>query len=196
MKSDFYERICIKPNLKRQKNISNMQKKISKNMNVFITSEEISKSVQIMAEKIAIDYQGKPLAIVCVDYGGREFYNLLIDNLHSLGVTNFFQGAVKVERAITAQTTTDREKPKFHYESGIICDLKKLKQVHLLIVDDQMGTGKTYDFLKERYSVAQSVELAALIVRDLARNRLNDIKYYSFYKKIRIQSNCWFWYGL
>lgn len=196
MKSDFYERIRINPNLKKQRNIYNIQKKISQNMNVLITPEEISKSVQTLAEKIAIDYQDKQLAIVCVDYGGREFYNLLIDNLHSLGVTNFFQGAVKVERAVTAKTITDREKPKFHYESGIICDLKKLKQVHLLIVDDQMGTGKTYDFLKERYSVAQSVELVALIVRDLSKHRLNDIKYYSFYRKLRIQSNCWFWYGL
>lgn len=186
MRSDFYERIRSNPNLKKQKNIYNIQKKISKNMKVLITSEEISKSVQTLAEKIAIDYQNKPLAIVCVDYGGREFYNLLIDNLHSLGVTNFFQGAVKVERAVTAKTTTDREKPKFHYESGIICDRKKLKQINLLIVDDQMGTGKTYDFLKERYSAAQSVELATLIVRDLAKNKLNDIKYYSFYMKLRI----------
>ena len=186
MRSYFYERIRSNPNLKKQKNIYNIQKKISKNMKVLITSEEISKSVQTLAEKIAIDYQNKPLAIVCVDYGGREFYNLLIDNLHSLGVTNFFQGAVKVERAVTAKTTTDREKPKFHYESGIICDRKKLKQINLLIVDDQMGTGKTYDFLKERYSAAQSVELATLIVRDLAKNKLNDIKYYSFYMKLRI----------
>ena len=187
MKSDFYKRIRVNPNVKKTRNIYNIQKKISKNMNILLTTEQISKSVQEMAKKIAIDYRNKPLAIVCVDYGGREFYNLLVDNLNSLGITNFFQGAVKVERAVTAKTTADREKPKFHYESGIICDFKKLKQVHLLLVDDQMGTGKTYDFLKERYSAAQSVELATLIVRDLAKNKLNDIKYYSFYMKIRLQ---------
>ena len=182
MKNNFLESIHIDKNLKATRNIYTTQIKLDPHRKVLITSEQISKSVQEMAKKIAEDYKGKPLGLVCVEYGGREFYNLLIDNLNSLGVTNFFQGVVKMERGAT-KVLNDRIEPKFHFEGGIICDKEKLKKVHLIIVDDQISSGATFDFLRKRYSDALSVELATLIVKSKAQKRLDDIKYYSYYIK-------------
>ena len=182
MRNQFLESICVNKNLKETRNIYPTQQKLNPHRKVLITSEQLSKSIQEMAKKIAKDYKNKPLGLVCVEYGGREFYNLLIDNLRSLGITNFFQGAVKMERGAT-KVSNDRLEPKFHFESGIICDKNKLKNVHLLIIDDQISSGATFDFLKERYSDALSVELATLIVKSQAQKRLDDIKYYSYYIK-------------
>ena len=137
-----------------------------------------------MAEQIALDYRNKKLALVCVEFGGREFYNLLLDNLNSLGIKNLYQGSVKVERGAT-KTTEDRIEPKFHFEAGIVSDKKELKDKHLLLVDDQISSGKTFEFLKERYSNALSVELATLIVKSAAREKMDSIKYHSFYIKSR-----------
>ncbi len=182
MKNQFLASIRVNKNLKATRNIYPTQIKLHPHRKAIITSEQLSKSIQEMAKKIAEDYKDKPLGLVCVEYGGREFYNLLVDNLNSLGITKFFQGAVKMERGAT-RVSNDRLEPKFHFESGIICDKNKLKNVHLLIVDDQISSGATFDFLKERYSDALSVELATLIVKSQAQKRLDDIKYYSYYIK-------------
>ncbi len=56
-----------------------------------------------------------------------------------------------MERGAT-KTTEDRIEPKFHFEAGIVSDKKELKDKHLLLVDDQISSGKTFEFLKERYS--------------------------------------------
>ena len=87
-----------------------------------------------------------------------------------------------MERGAT-KVSNDREDPKFYFEAGIVCDKNKLKNLHLLIVDDQISSGATFDFLKKRYSEALSVELATLIVKSKAQKRLDDIKYYSYYIK-------------
>ena len=182
MKNQFLENIRVNKNLKVTRNIYPIQIKLDPHRKVVITSEQISRSTQEMARKIAEDYMDKPLGLVCVEYGGREFYNLLIDNLNSLGVNNFFQGAVKMERGAT-KISNDRLEPKFHFETGILCDKNKLKNIHLLIVDDQISSGATFDFLIKRYSDALSVELATLIVKSRAQKRLDDIKYYSYFIK-------------
>ncbi len=179
MRNEFVESLRVNKNLNRTRNVYPISEPLSPKLKKIISAEEISASIQLMAEQIAKDYQGKNLALVCVEFGGKPFYNLLIDNLHSLGITNFYQGSVKMERGAT-KTTEDRTEAKFHFEGGIICDKNKLKDVHVLIVDDQISSGKTFDYLKERYSIAKSVELATFIVKTAAKKRLNDIKYYSF----------------
>ena len=128
MKNQFLESIRVNKNLKVTRNIYPIQIKLDPHRKVVITSEQISRSTQEMARKIAEDYRDKPLGLVCVEYGGREFYNLLIDNLNSLGVNNFFQGAVKMERGAT-KISNDRLEPKFHFETGILCDKNKLKNI-------------------------------------------------------------------
>ena len=195
MRNDFIKSIKVKNNLKKNRNVYSLQEKISKKMKVLIDAEEISKKIQEMAYQIALDYRGKTFALVCVEYGARDFYNLLVDNLHSLGITNFYQGAVKIERSAT-KTTNDRREPKFHFESGILCDKNKLKNLHILIIDDQISTGKTFELLKERYSNALSIELAALIVKSKAKKRLESIKYHSFLLKSRKRKSSRFWNGL
>ena len=50
----------------------------------------------------------------------------------------------------------------FFINSGIICDKSKLKDMHVLIVDDQISSGKTFDYLKERYSITEQIELLVL----------------------------------
>ena len=144
MKNQFLESIRVNKNLKATRTIYPIQIKLDPHRKVVITSEQISRSTQEMARKIAEDYRDKPLGLVCVEYGGREFYNLLIDNLNSLGISNFFQGAVKMERGAT-KISNDRLEPKFHFEAGIVCDKNKLKNIHLLIVDDQISR-KIYIF--------------------------------------------------
>ena len=181
MQSDFRESLRIRQNTKRTRNID---KKMGKHMKVLIGADEISRRVQVMAEQIAKDYKNKPLALICVEFGGRDFYNLLIDNLHSLGITDFFQGSVKVGRG-ASKASGERITSIFHFESGILCDKNKLKNMHLLIVDDQISSGKSFDLLKSRYGDALSVELATLIVKSMAQKRLRDIKYYSFFIKSR-----------
>ena len=151
-------------------------------LRAFYESDEVTRKIQEMAMKISEDYMGKPLALVCVEYGGRPLYNLLVDNLHSLGITNFYQGSVKVEIDATKKSE-DRIEPKFHFESGIVSDLNKLDNMNLVIVDDQINSGRTFDFLRERYKNASSVELATLIVKGKAKKRMDDIKYYGFYTK-------------
>jgi len=184
MRNDFVESLCIKENLKRTRNIYSVQEKVNKCMKVLIDADEISRKIQEMSEQIAKDYRGKKLALVCVEFGGKDFYNLLIDNLHSLGITNCFQGSVKIERGAT-KTSEDRIEPKFHFEAGIVDDKSNLNNMHVLIVDDQISSGKTFDFLRERYSNALSVELATLIVKSKAQKRLDDIRYHSFFIKSR-----------
>ena len=139
-------------------------------LRAFYESDDVTKRIQEIAMKISEDYKGRPL------------YNLLVDNLHSLGITNFYQGSVKVEIDATKKSE-DRIEPKFHFESGIVSDLNKLNNMNLVIVDDQINSGRTFDFLRERYKKASSVELATLIVKGKAKKRMNDIKYYGFYTK-------------
>ncbi len=182
MRKDFVDSLLVRKNLKETKEIYPEGKEMSPKLRAFYKSEEVSRSIQNMAQKIAEDYKGKPLALVCVEYGGRPLYNLLVDNLHSLGINNFYQGSVKIEIDAT-KNTEDRLKPKFHFESGIVSDVKKLKNMNILIVDDQINSGRSFDFLRERYSNASSVELATLIVKGKSRKRLQDIKYYGFVTK-------------
>ena len=182
MRKDFVDSLRIKRNLKETGKIYPEIGEISAKLKAFYKTEEVSRRIQEMAKQIAEDYKGKQLAIVCVEYGGRPLYNLLIDNLNSLGINNFYQGSVKLEIDATKKTE-DRLEPKFHFESGIVSDLNKLQGINVLIVDDQINSGRTYDFLRERYANASSIELATLIVKGKARKRMQDIKYYGFSTK-------------
>ncbi len=182
MRRDFVNSLRIRKNSKETRQLYPTSGVESAKLKAFYNSEEVSRCIQNMARKIVEDYKGKQLAIICVDYGGRPLYNLLLDNLHSLGLTDFYQGSVKLEIDATKKTG-DRSEPKFHFETGIVSDLNNLKNIDILIVDDQINSGKSFDFLKERYQNASSVELATLIVKGKARKRLEDIKYYGFSTK-------------
>ena len=193
MKNDFIKGLQVSNNLNKSRNIYNTHEKPK--LKERITKEEINKAVQEMAQKIAIDYKDKPLAIICVERGANPFYELLLDNLHCFGIPSPITGTVKMTRGAT-KATDDLEVAQFCSESKTFRNENELKNVHVLIVDDQISSGTTFDFLKQHYSKALSVELATLIVKSAARNILPEIKYYSFIMPSRKIQKCWFWYGL
>ena len=67
----------------------------------------------------------------------------------------------------------DLLEPKFHFESGILCDKKLLKKLHLLIVDDQISSGKTFDLLKNRYlNIVIEIEINIRILKLKTKNNI------------------------
>lgn len=160
--------------------------KDSQTLKQLLSNEELAIIVQEMAQQIVDDYRNQNVALVCVDYGARPFYNLLVDNVRALGKKDIFQGYVRVQTDATKKDG-EKEKSRFVYESGILCDKNKLKQTHVIFVDDQINKGRTWDLIKKRYSDALSVELASLIVRPNAKKRMktNDVKYYGIIYNLR-----------
>lgn len=154
----------------------------SKKLRKLLSVRELSYIIQEMAESIIRDYKGKQVGFICVETGARPFYNFLLEYLGTKGLEGYYIGSVKIETDSTKKNNQERKVSKFHDESGILLDKKKLRKTHLIVIDDQINQGRTWDLIKQRYSDALSVELAALVILPDAIPRLkqHDVKYAGF----------------
>ena len=138
--------------------IRQIQQQKREKFNPVADEHELSKAIRRVADEIYRDYRGEKATLICVDHGGKPFFNLLYDNLSNRKDITLYFGHVKT----TSRVDGKQIDIKVGYEA-----IPPLHDMHVIIVDDILDSGYTLDFLQKRYSKAKSVETAVLIEKKL-----------------------------
>lgn len=138
---------------------------------VLIESDQIDDAIARMGKEISADYEGKELLLVCILKGA-------------------FMTMADLARAITVPVEFDFMAVSSYGDatksSGVVRILKDLDQEisgrHVLIVEDIVDTGLTLHYLLENLRVRnpQSIEVAALLVKEGIQQIPIDVKYRGF----------------
>lgn len=135
---------------------------------ILITSAELEKITETLAQRISKDYKDKNLLLLCILKGSIIFTADLMRKLSIPSQIEFMQ----------VSSYKDSTKPSNRLE--IIKDIScPLDDFDVLIVEDIVDTGNTLsylvDYLKDKG--AKSVEICALLWKMINEERKIDVKY-------------------
>ncbi|HBS06066.1 MAG TPA: hypoxanthine phosphoribosyltransferase [Leptospiraceae bacterium] len=141
------------------------------NQKVLISQEQIQESVHAMGERIAADYGDDPLTIIGCLKGSFIFMADLVRAIPRPLHIDFIEVSSYGNELSSSGNVR------------IVKDFKHpVQDSHVLIVEDIVDTGLTFDFLFEhiRLKKPTSLEIAALLVRSTVDLKKRPVKYHGF----------------
>lgn len=145
------------------------------NDDAFIISEQdIKLAIEKLATKISNDYQDKPLLAICVLKGAVIFFSDLVRKLSIPLKMDFIAVSSYGANTISSGEIT------FRARTHISDD--KLKNYHILIVEDIVDTGNTLYWLKNYFLSKNPLSVKICTLIDKPSKRVADIQtdYYCF----------------
>ncbi len=136
-----------------------------------ISAEEIAQTLARMGAEISDDYRGKPLLVVGVLKGA---FMVMADLARHIDIPVEFDFMAVSSYGASTQT------------SGVVRILKDLDEEiadrHVLIVEDIIDSGLTLNYLLKSLKVRrpQSIEIAALLIKDGVQRVDIDVRYTGF----------------
>jgi hypoxanthine phosphoribosyltransferase len=126
-----------------------------------LDAEAIARRVRELAVQISADYRGRPLRLVGILKGAWMFLADLIRYIDLEDVTVDFLGVASYGRST-----------KSSGEAKITKDLdQSIEGLDVLIVEDILDTGETFNYLQEILAARQPKSLKAVVLFDKAERR-------------------------
>ncbi|MBI39788.1 MAG: hypoxanthine phosphoribosyltransferase [Leptospiraceae bacterium] len=148
-----------------------MQDRNEYKQRVLISEKQIRESVQVMGQRIAADYGEEPLTIIGCLKGSFIFMADLVRAIPRSLHIDF----IEVSSYGNDLSSSGNVR--------IVKDFKHpVQDSHVLIVEDIVDTGLTFDFLFEHIQLKKpaSLEIAALLVRSTVDLQKRPVKYHGF----------------
>jgi hypoxanthine phosphoribosyltransferase len=137
--------------------------------NSFILSEtEIKSAVKEMAQKLSVDYDGKPLLAVCVLKGAVMFYTDLIREFSTPVVLDFV--------AVSSYGSETTSSGLLDFRARTKMDDAAIQGYHVLIVEDVIDSGNTLYWLKKYFESKHPLSVKVCTLLDKPARRSADIQ--------------------
>jgi hypoxanthine phosphoribosyltransferase len=135
--------------------------KTQNELEMLLDAEMLARRVRELAAQISADYRGRPLRLVGVLKGAWMFLADLIRYLDLVDVSVDFLGVASYGRST-----------KSSGETRITKDLdQSIEGLDVLIVEDILDTGETFNYLQEILTARQPKSLKAVVLLDKPSRR-------------------------
>jgi hypoxanthine phosphoribosyltransferase len=133
---------------------------------VLLDAETIARRVRELARQISADYRGRPLRLVGILKGAWMFLADLIRYIDLEEVSVDFLGVASYGRST-----------KSSGEAKITKDLdQSIEGLEVLIVEDILDTGETFEYLQEILTARQPKSLKAVVLLDKPARRTRPVR--------------------
>ncbi len=126
------------------------------NLEVILTNEQITKRIKKLAEDLCVEYKNKDLVVIGIINGSIYFLTDLTQNMNIdlqidlMGVSSYRNSNTNGDIKITKDLSID------------------IKDKDVLIVEDIIDTGSTFEFLNEYFKQkgAKSIKMISLLIKE------------------------------